>query len=104
MNRLTTLFVDRPIVAIVLSLVIVLAAMWVGEWISALIGATGITLPAYIGAYLVIYAGNALALRMVMAQGAEALLAQLLILPFVVAASWLLIGQVMGYRQRRRIE
>ena len=61
-------------------------------------------LPAYIGAYLVIYAGNALALRMVMAQGAEALLAQLLILPFVVAASWLLIGQVMGYRQRRRIE
>ena len=59
-------------------------------------------LPAYIGAYLVIYAGNALALRMVMAQGAEALLAQLLILPFVVAASWLLIGQVMGHRQRRR--
>ena len=51
-----------------------------------------------------IYAGNAAALRMVMAQGAEALLAQLLILPFVVAASWLLIGQVMGYRQRRRIE
>ena len=28
----------------------------------------------------------------------------LLTLPFVVAASWLLIGQVMGYRQRRRIE
>ena len=50
------------------------------------------------------FRGNALALRMVMAQGAEALLAQLLILPFVVAASWLLIGQVMGYRQRRRIE
>jgi ESS family glutamate:Na+ symporter len=32
------------------TLVIVLAAMWVGEWISALISATGITLPAYIGA------------------------------------------------------
>ncbi|MBA4490910.1 GtrA family protein [Paracoccus sp. S1E-3] len=61
-------------------------------------------LPAYIGAYVLIYVGNALALRLVMAQGAGALLAQLLILPFVVAASWLLIGQVMGYRQRRRIE
>lgn len=61
-------------------------------------------LPAYIGAYMLIYAGNALALRLVMAQGAGALLAQLLILPFVVAASWLLIGQVMGYRQRRRGE
>jgi ESS family glutamate:Na+ symporter len=32
------------------TLVIVLAAMWVGEWISALIGAAGLTLPAYIGA------------------------------------------------------
>ncbi|MGE0580935.1 MAG: sodium/glutamate symporter [Steroidobacteraceae bacterium] len=32
------------------TLVIVLAAMWVGEWISKLIGATGLTLPSYIGA------------------------------------------------------
>lgn len=32
------------------TIVIVLAAMWVGEWISRLIGASGITLPAYIGA------------------------------------------------------
>lgn len=61
-------------------------------------------LPAYIGAYALIYGGNALALRLVMAQGVGALLAQLLILPFVVAASWLLIGQVMGYRQHRRSE
>lgn len=34
------------------TLVIVLAAMWVGEWISALIGAAGLTLPAYIGAMI----------------------------------------------------
>lgn len=32
------------------TLVIVLAAMWIGEWISTLIGAAGLTLPAYIGA------------------------------------------------------
>ncbi len=32
------------------TLVIVLAAMWAGEWISMLIGATGLTLPSYIGA------------------------------------------------------
>ena len=32
------------------TLVIVLAAMWSGEWISALIGTTGLTLPSYIGA------------------------------------------------------
>ncbi len=34
------------------ALVIVLAAMWVGEWISALIGAAGLTLPSYIGAMI----------------------------------------------------
>lgn len=59
-------------------------------------------LPAYIGAYLLIYAANALALRFVLAQGVGPLAAQLLILPFVVAASWLLIGRVMGFRHRRR--
>ncbi len=32
------------------TVVIVLVAMWIGEWISALIGATGLTLPSYIGA------------------------------------------------------
>ncbi len=61
-------------------------------------------LPAYIGAYLLIYAANAVALRLVMAQGLGALLAQLVLLPFVVAGSWLLIGQVMGHRSRRRAE
>ncbi|MGD9599691.1 MAG: sodium/glutamate symporter [Steroidobacteraceae bacterium] len=34
------------------TLVIVLAAMWVGEWVSALIGTTGLTLPSYIGAMI----------------------------------------------------
>jgi ESS family glutamate:Na+ symporter len=32
------------------TVVVVLAAMWVGEWVSKLIGATGLTLPSYIGA------------------------------------------------------
>jgi len=34
------------------TVVIVLAAMWVGEWVSALISRTGLTLPAYIGAMI----------------------------------------------------
>lgn len=58
-------------------------------------------LPAYILSYLLIYAGNALALRVVMSQGIGALAAQLILLPVVVAASWFLIGRVMGYRNRR---
>ncbi|WBU62706.1 GtrA family protein [Paracoccus aerodenitrificans] len=56
-------------------------------------------LPAYLTSYLLLYAGNALALRVVLAQGVGPLSAQLLVLPFVVAASWLLIGRVMGFRQ-----
>lgn len=35
------------------TIVIVLAAMWAGEWVSGLIGATGLTLPSYIGAMVV---------------------------------------------------
>ncbi len=87
-----------------LALQFVLGALWNFQMHARLVFAVrgwG-RLPAYIGAYLLIYAGNALALRLVMAQGAGALLAQLLVLPAVVAASWLLIGQVMGHRQRRR--
>jgi len=34
------------------TVVVVLVAMWVGEWVSALIGATGLTLPSYIGAMI----------------------------------------------------
>lgn len=58
-------------------------------------------LPAYLASYLLLYAGNALALRMVMGQGLGPLVAQLVVLPFVVIASWLLIGRVMGFRQRK---
>ena len=35
------------------SLVVILVAMWLGSWVSDLISATGITLPAYVGAMLV---------------------------------------------------
>lgn len=35
------------------SIVILLIAMWIGAWVSGLISATGITLPAYVGAMLV---------------------------------------------------
>lgn len=35
------------------TVVVLLAAMWAGEWVSAAIGATGITLPAYVGAMMV---------------------------------------------------
>ena len=91
-----------PQLALVLQFV--LGALWNFQMHARLVFAVQgwSRLPAYIGAYLLIYAGNALALRLVLAQGIGALAAQLLILPFVVAASWLLIGQVMGYRPRRR--
>lgn len=35
------------------SIVVILVAMWMGSWVSSLISATGITLPAYVGAMLV---------------------------------------------------
>src|SRR5690606_1700642 len=35
------------------SIVVILVAMWLGSWVSALISTTGITLPAYVGAMLV---------------------------------------------------
>jgi len=34
------------------TVVVVLVAMWIGEWVSALIGASGLTLPSYIGAMI----------------------------------------------------
>ncbi|MFV0293370.1 MAG: GtrA family protein [Paracoccus sp. (in: a-proteobacteria)] len=55
-------------------------------------------LPAYIVGYLLIYGINALMLQLVMARGAGPLSAQLLILPGIVAVSWLLIGRIMGSR------
>ncbi|NHF73028.1 hypothetical protein G7044_07785 [Paracoccus sp. 12-3] len=93
-----------PQLALILQFV--LGALWNFQMHARLVFAVRgwARLPAYIGAYLLIYAGNALALRLVMAQGIGALMAQLLILPVVVAASWLLIGQVMGYRQGRRLD
>ena len=59
-------------------------------------------LPKYIGAYLLIYAVNAVALRLLLAQDMPPLLAQLVLLPLVVLASWFHIGRVMGFRHRRR--
>src|SRR5690606_33797204 len=35
------------------SIVVILVAMWLGSWVSGLISATGVTLPAYVGAMLV---------------------------------------------------
>ncbi len=35
------------------SIVVILVAMWIGAWVSGLISATGVTLPAYVGAMLV---------------------------------------------------
>lgn len=35
------------------SIIIILVAMWIGDWVSQLISSTGLTLPAYIGAMLV---------------------------------------------------
>lgn len=60
-------------------------------------------LPAYIGAYVLIYAVNALALRLLLAQQVGPLIAQLLILPFVTVLSWFLIGRVMGFRHSPRV-
>lgn len=57
-------------------------------------------LPAYVGAYLLIWALNALALRVLLSVGLGALAAQALILPATVALSWLLIGRVMGFSRR----
>lgn len=57
-------------------------------------------LPAYVGAYLLIWALNALALRTLIAAGAGELAAQALILPATVVLSWLLIGRVMGFHRR----
>lgn len=59
-------------------------------------------LPAYVAAYLLIWALNALALRALLAVGMGALAAQALILPATVALSWLLIGRVMGFHRRNR--
>lgn len=59
-------------------------------------------LPAYVGAYLLIWAANALALRALIAAGLGALAAQALILPATVALSWWLIGRVMGFRSAGR--
>lgn len=58
-------------------------------------------LPAYVGAYLLIWALNALALRALLAAGLGALAAQALILPATVALSWALIGRVMGFHAAR---
>lgn len=57
-------------------------------------------LPAYVGAYLLIWALNALALRALLAAGLGALAAQALILPGTVLLSWWLIGRVMGFHAR----
>ncbi len=60
-------------------------------------------LPVYIAAYALIYAVNAMALRLALLQGLGPLTAQLLILPFITVLSWLLIGRVMGFRHQRRL-
>lgn len=54
-------------------------------------------LPAYVGAYLLIWALNALALRGLLAAGTGPLAAQALVLPATVLLSWGLIGRVMGF-------
>lgn len=59
-------------------------------------------LPAYVGAYLLIWALNALALRALLSGGMGELAAQALILPATVALSWWLIGRVMGFQPVRR--
>jgi len=59
-------------------------------------------LPAYVGAYLLIWALNAVALRMLLAAGMSPLAAQGLILPATVALAWWLIGRVMGFHPARR--
>lgn len=59
-------------------------------------------MPLYIGAYLLIYLLNAAALHSLMALGLGALLAQALIMPATVIASWLLVGRVMGFHRSDR--
>lgn len=44
---------DKESYALLKALVVILAAMWVGSWVSGRVQAVGITLPAYIGAMLV---------------------------------------------------
>ncbi len=44
---------DKESYAILKALVVILAAMWAGSWVSAQFAAAGLTLPAYIGAMLV---------------------------------------------------
>jgi ESS family glutamate:Na+ symporter len=44
---------DKESYALLKALVIILAAMWIGSWVSTRFTAAGITLPAYIGAMLV---------------------------------------------------
>jgi ESS family glutamate:Na+ symporter len=44
---------DREAYALLKALVVILAAMWAGSWVSGRVEAMGITLPAYIGAMLV---------------------------------------------------
>jgi len=59
-------------------------------------------LPAYVAAYLLIWALNALALRALLATGLGPLAAQALVLPATVLLSWGLIGRVMGFHARSR--
>ncbi|MFD1795030.1 GtrA family protein [Paracoccus aurantiacus] len=100
---LAVLFGAPPQLALILQFL--LGALWNFQMHAKLVFAVSGwgRLPAYIGAYLLIYSANALALRLVLSHGIGPLMAQLLLLPFVVAASWLLIGWVMGYHARRRI-
>ena len=58
--------------------------------------------PAYVGAYLLVWAGNAIALRALLGRGVEPLAAQALLLPATVAAAWLLVGAVMGHFTARK--
>lgn len=44
---------DKESYALLKALVVILAAMWLGGWVSARVAALGVTLPAYIGAMLV---------------------------------------------------
>lgn len=59
-------------------------------------------LPLYIGAYLLVYLLNAAALHSLLGLGLGPLLAQALIMPAMVIASWLLIGRVMGVHHSDR--
>ncbi|MXU65218.1 GtrA family protein [Oceanomicrobium pacificus] len=52
-------------------------------------------MPAYFGAYLLVYAVNALLLRLLMGLGLGAYLAQALLLPVTVVLAFLLISRVL---------